>query len=62
METDSDSVALQWNGVFLNKIFSGQQMEENTSPSYFLASNRNNGDQKLRISLFVSCFVECNVV
>lgn len=37
-------------------------MEENTSPSYFLASNKNNGDQKLRISLLVSCFVECGLM
>lgn len=44
----------------MNKIFAGQQMKENNSPSYFLASNGNNGDQKLRILLLVSCFVECD--
>lgn len=48
--------------VFMNKIFSGQQMKENTSPSYFLASNRNNGDQKLRILLLVPCFVGCGLM
>lgn len=46
----------------MNKIFSGQQMKENTSPSYFLASNRNNGDQKLRILLLVPCFVGCGLM
>lgn len=46
----------------MNKIFAGQQMEENTSPSYFLASDRNNGDQKLRILLLISCFVECGLM
>lgn len=32
------------------------------SPSYRLASNRNNGDQKLRILLLFSCFLECGVM
>lgn len=50
------------DSIFMNKIFAGQQMKENNSPSYFLASNRNNGNQKLRILLLVSCFVECGLM
>lgn len=45
----------------LSKIEHSSKLQS-LSPSYLLASNRNNGDQKLRILVFFSCFVECGLM